>query len=63
MQVGDLVKIVARGKGTEEHVINLIVSVRKIRNNHGSHDSYIKVLGCGDRVFHQSKVKVLSESR
>jgi len=59
MQVGDLVKVVHRGR----RVISLIVSVEKRRNSTGTHDAFAKVLGCGNSPYHYLNVEVVSASR
>ena len=59
MKVGDLVKVAHRGR----HVIDVITSVKKRRNSTGTHDEFIKVLGCGNGFYHQLNVKVISEAR
>ena len=58
MEIGDLVKVPHGGR----YVVNVIVSVKKHRNSTGTHDSFIKVLGCGNFLYHHLDVEVVSET-
>jgi hypothetical protein len=59
VKVGDLVRVHDEG----HRKVNVIVEVIKRRNSVGTHDAWVKVLGCGRRPFHYLNVEMVSESR
>ena len=59
MKVGDLVRVHDEGR----RKVNVIIEVIKRRDSIGTHDAWVKVLGCGRRLFHYKIVEMVNEGR
>jgi hypothetical protein len=73
MRVGDLVRVDSIVVVTDakfpyprkikQFTVNVITKIEKRRNDHGTHDKFAYVLGCGKQRFYEKDVEVLSEGR